>query len=150
GLAAAEMLRREGYTGTLTMISAEDSPPCDRPNLSKDFLAGTAPEEWVPLRPPEVYARERIELLLKLHASSIDTERRRVKLENGRELEYDALLLATGAEPVHLDIPGASPARVCYLRSFADSRAIIAKLPAARSAVVVGASFIGLEVAASL
>jgi len=150
GLAAAEMLRREGYSGNLTMISAEDSPPCDRPNLSKDFLAGTAPQEWMPLRPPEFYARERIELLLNCHASSIDTERRRVKLENGRELEYDALLLATGADPVHLDIPGSSPGRVCYLRSFADSRAIIAKLATARSAVVVGASFIGLEVAASL
>ena len=150
GLAAAEMLRREGYTGNLTLISAEDSPPCDRPNLSKDFLAGTAPEEWMPLRPPEFYTRERIELLLSCHASSIDTDRRRVKLENGRELEYDALLLATGADPVHLEIPGSSPARLCYLRSFADSRAIIAKAASAKSAVVVGASFIGLEVAASL
>src|SRR6185312_1270281 len=127
GLAAAEMLRREGYAGNLTMISAEDSPPCDRPNLSKDFLAGTAPEEWMPLRPPEFYARERIELLLSCHVSSIDTERRRVKLENGRELEYDALLLATGADPVHLEIPGSTPARICYLRTFADSRAIVAK-----------------------
>jgi apoptosis-inducing factor 3 len=150
GLAAAEMLRREGYAGNLTMISAEDSPPCDRPNLSKDFLAGTAPEEWMPLRPPEFYARERIELLLSCHVSSIDTERRRVKLENGRELEYDALLLATGADPVHLEIPGSTPARICYLRTFADSRAIVAKAATAKSAVVVGASFIGLEVAASL
>jgi NADPH-dependent 2,4-dienoyl-CoA reductase/sulfur reductase-like enzyme/nitrite reductase/ring-hydroxylating ferredoxin subunit len=150
GLAAAEMLRREGYVGNLTMISAEDSPPCDRPNLSKDFLAGTAPEEWMPLRPPEFYIRERIELLLSCHVSSIDTERRRVKLENGRELEYDALLLATGADPVHLEIPGAAPGRMCYLRSFADSRAIVAKAATAKSAVVVGASFIGLEVAASL
>jgi NADPH-dependent 2,4-dienoyl-CoA reductase/sulfur reductase-like enzyme len=144
------MLRREGYAGNLTMISAEDSPPCDRPNLSKDFLAGTAPEEWMPLRPPEFYARERIELLLSCHVSSIDTERRRVKLENGRELEYDALLLATGADPVHLEIPGSTPARICYLRTFADSRAIVAKAATAKSAVVVGASFIGLEVAASL
>lgn len=150
GLAAAEMLRREGYGGSLTLISAEDSPPCDRPNLSKDFLAGTAPEEWMPLRPPEFYTQQRIELLLNTHVSSIHTERKRVKLESGRELEYDALLLATGAEPVHIEIPGAPASKVCYLRSFADSRAIVAKAATAKSAVVVGASFIGLEVAASL
>ena len=150
GLAAAEMLRREGYSGSLTLVSAEDSPPCDRPNLSKDYLAGTAPEEWLPLRPPEFYSRQRIELLLKSHICAIDTERRRAKLENGRELEYDALLLATGADPVRLEIPGATPSRVCYLRSLADSRAIVAKAATAKSAVVVGASFIGLEVAASL
>lgn len=150
GLAAAEMLRREGYAGTLTLISAEDSPPCDRPNLSKDFLAGTAPEEWMPLRPPEFYTQQRIELLLNTHVSSIHTERKRVKLESGRELEYDALLLATGSDPVKIDIPGAPASKVCYLRSFADSRAIVAKAAAAKSVVVVGASFIGLEVAASL
>src|SRR6185312_7830304 len=127
-----------------------DSPPCDRPNLSKDFLAGTAPEEWMPLRPPEFYTQQRIELLLNSPVSSLDVQRRRVKLENGRELQFDALLLATGAEPVRLEVPGATAATVCYLRSFADSRAIVAKAAAARSAVVVGASFIGLEVAASL
>ncbi len=150
GLAAAEMLRREGYAGTLTLISAEDSPPCDRPNLSKDFLAGTAPEEWMPLRPPEFYTQQRIELLLNTHVSSLHTERKRVKLESGRELEYDALLLATGADPVKIDVPGAPASKVCYLRSFADSRAIVAKAATAKSVVVVGASFIGLEVAASL
>jgi NADPH-dependent 2,4-dienoyl-CoA reductase/sulfur reductase-like enzyme/nitrite reductase/ring-hydroxylating ferredoxin subunit len=150
GLAAAEMLRREGYAGSLTLVSAEDSPPCDRPNLSKDFLAGTAPEEWMPLRPPEFYTRQRIELLLNCHVSSIDAERRRARLDNGRELEFDALLLATGADPIRLEIPGASAARLCYLRSFADSRAIVAKTASAKSVVIVGASFIGLEVAASL
>ena len=150
GLAAAEMLRREGYAGNLTMISAEDSPPCDRPNLSKDFLAGTAPEEWMPLRPPEFYARERIELLLSCHVSSIDTERRRVKLENGRELEYDALLLATGADPAAFWKFRLHPHPYLLSRTFADSRAIVAKAATAKSAVVVGASFIGLEVAASL
>jgi len=150
GLAAAEMLRREGYGGSLTLLSADDSPPCDRPNLSKDFLAGTAPEDWMPLRPPEFYTRERIDLRLNCRVSSLDTQRRRVKLENGGELDYDALLLATGADPVRIELPGATASQVCYLRSFADSRAIIAKTAAARSVVVVGASFIGLEVAASL
>ena len=150
GLAAAEMLRREGYGGALTMVSADDSPPCDRPNLSKDFLAGTAPEEWMPLRPPEFYTQQRIDLLLNSRVASIDTSRRRLKLDTGREIEFDALLLATGADPVRLEIPGATQAQVCYLRSFADSRALIAKAATAKSAVVVGASFIGLEVAASL
>jgi len=148
GLAAAEMLRREGYAGELTLISAEDSPPCDRPNLSKDFLAGTAPEEWMPLRPPEFYTQQRIQLLLNTRVAALES--RRLKLEDGRELPFDALLLATGAEPIRLEVPGASASTVCYLRSFADSRAIVAKATNARSAVVVGASFIGLEVAASL
>ncbi len=150
GLAAAEMLRREGYAGSVTMISAEDAPPCDRPNLSKDFLAGTAPEEWMPLRPPEFYTGKRIELLLNCRVASIDTKRRCVKLESAQELGFDALLLATGAEPVRIDIPGASASQVFYLRSFADSRAIVARAAMAKSGVVVGASFIGLEVAASL
>jgi NADPH-dependent 2,4-dienoyl-CoA reductase/sulfur reductase-like enzyme len=104
----------------------------------------------MPLRPPEFYTQQRIELLLNSPVASVDTGRRRVQLGNGRELPFEALLLATGAEPVRLEIPGASAATVCYLRSFADSRAIVAKAGAARSAVVVGASFIGLEVAASL
>ncbi len=150
GLAAADMLRREGYPGSVTLISADDSAPCDRPNLSKDYLAGTAPEEWLPLRAPEYYAEQRIDLLLRSRVTSLDPERGRVKLEGGRELDYGALLLATGADPVRLEIPGATDSQVCYLRSLSDSRAIVAKAVAAKSVVVVGASFIGLEVAASL
>jgi NADPH-dependent 2,4-dienoyl-CoA reductase/sulfur reductase-like enzyme/nitrite reductase/ring-hydroxylating ferredoxin subunit len=149
GLSAADALRRRGYDGALTMISADDSPPCDRPNLSKDFLAGTAPPEWIPLRPAEFYAERHIELVLDSRVSALDIARRRVEIESGRQFEFDALLLATGAEPVRLDIPGAAADQVCYLRTFADSRAIVAKAAAARSVVVVGASFIGLEAAAS-
>jgi apoptosis-inducing factor 3 len=150
GLAAADALRRRGYEGALTMISADDSPPCDRPNLSKDFLAGTAPAEWIPLRPAEFYAERSIDLVLESRVSAVDIARRRVEIESGRQFEFDALLLATGAEPVRLDIPGAAAGQVCYLRTFADSRAIVAKATAARCVVVVGASFIGLEAAASL
>src|SRR5436190_8811833 len=73
GLAAADMLRRRGYTGALTMISADSAPPCDRPNLSKDFLAGTAPDEWIPLRPPEWYSERKIELLLNTRVTDLDT-----------------------------------------------------------------------------
>ena len=149
-LAAADALRREGFAGALTMISADDSPPCDRPNLSKDFLAGTAPPEWIPLRTPEFYTERKIDLILNSRVTALDVARRRVEIGGGKQIGFDALLLATGAEPVRLEIPGAAEGQVCYLRTFADSRAIVAKAGAARSVVVVGASFIGLEVAASL
>ena len=150
GLAAADMLRRQAYDGPITIISADDSPPPDRPNLSKDYLAGTAQEDWIPLRPPEFYTDNRIELLLNSRVSSIDVARREVLLENGSRRSFGALLIATGAEPIHLPIPGADAPHVHYLRSFADSKAIIQKTQQAKRVVVAGGSFIGLEVAASL
>ena len=150
GLAAADMLRREAYDGPIAMMSADDSPPPDRPNLSKDYLAGTAQEDWIPLRPPEFYTDNRIELMLGSRVSSIDVARREVLLENGSRRSFGALLIATGAEPIHLPIPGADAPHVHYLRSFADSKAIIQKTQQAKKVVVAGASFIGLEVAASL
>jgi apoptosis-inducing factor 3 len=150
GFSAAEFLRRNGFKGALTMLSADDSPPCDRPNLSKDFLQGTAPAEWIPLRPPEFYADHNITLKLKSRVSAADTARRFVRLDDGAQIEFDALLLATGAEPVRLNIPGAAESQLCYLRTFADSQVILAKAAGARRVVIVGASFIGLEVAASL
>jgi NADPH-dependent 2,4-dienoyl-CoA reductase/sulfur reductase-like enzyme/nitrite reductase/ring-hydroxylating ferredoxin subunit len=150
GLAAADMLRREGYDGSLTMISADDAPPCDRPNLSKDFLAGTAQEDWIPLRAPEYYTERRIDLVLNSRASSLDLREKRVHLESGRTYAFEALLIATGADPVRLEIPGATPSQVHYLRTFADSRAIIARAASAKQVLIIGSSFIGLEVAASL
>jgi len=150
GNAAAEMLRRHEYDGAITMISADSAGPVDRPNLSKDYLAGTAQEDWIPLRGPEFYAEQRIELLLNTRVTAIDLHARQVRLDRGEPRRYGALLIATGAEPVHLEIPGADPARVHYLRTFDDSRAIVQKAEGAKRAVVVGGSFIGLEVAASL
>jgi NADPH-dependent 2,4-dienoyl-CoA reductase/sulfur reductase-like enzyme/nitrite reductase/ring-hydroxylating ferredoxin subunit len=150
GLAAAEMLRREGYQGAVTMISADDSSPYDRPNLSKEFLAGTAPEEWMSLRSPEFYASQRIDLVLNSRVSSLDIARTRVQLENGKIYDFDALLLATGADPIKLPVPGASDSQLYYLRTFADSRALVQKATSAKQAVIIGASFIALEVAASL
>ena len=150
GLAAADMLRREGYAGPVTIVSADDSPPVDRPNLSKDYLAGTAQEEWIPLRPPEYYRDRKIDLFLDSRVSSLDPTKKQISLDSGRKLEFGALLLATGADPVHLPIEGATDSQVQYLRTFADSKAIIAKPTSAKRVVVVGASFIGLEVAASL
>jgi apoptosis-inducing factor 3 len=149
-LAAAEMLRRSGYSDPVTMVSADDVPPYDRPNLSKDFLAGTAPAEWMPLRSAQYYTDQRIELLLNQRVTAIDAARRVVTLDNGRQHSYGALLMATGADPIHLQIPQKAPARILYLRTMADSRAIIAAAESAKAAVVVGASFIGLEVAAAL
>jgi NADPH-dependent 2,4-dienoyl-CoA reductase/sulfur reductase-like enzyme len=150
GLAAADILRREGYDGAVTIISADGDPPVDRPNLSKDFLAGEAQDDWIPMWPPDLYARRRIELLLGSRVSSVDLVNRAVLLEDGSRRAFGSLLIATGAEPVRLPIPGAAPAPVFYLRSFADSRAIIDRAQSAKHAVVVGASFIGLEVSASL
>ncbi|HEU4563275.1 MAG TPA: FAD-dependent oxidoreductase [Gemmatimonadaceae bacterium] len=149
GNAAAEMLRREGYEGSIVMIDPDTDAPYDRPNLSKDYLAGNAPEEWIPLHPPEFYERHRIEIV-RARAAEIDVAARRVLLEGGGSRDYEALLLATGAEPVRLPLPVAEGREVLYLRSLADSRAIIRAAEGAKRAVVIGASFIGLEVAASL
>lgn len=150
GFAAAERLRREQYNGSIVMLSNDDAPPVDRPNLSKDYLAGQAPEEWVPLRPESFYAEAGIELRLRADVKSIDVQSHAISLADGTRIGYDRLLLATGAEPVRLSIPGSAEAPVYVLRSLADCRAIISRAETARQAVVLGASFIGLEVAASL
>jgi NADPH-dependent 2,4-dienoyl-CoA reductase/sulfur reductase-like enzyme/nitrite reductase/ring-hydroxylating ferredoxin subunit len=150
GFAAAEMLRRQEFRGSIVMLSNDDTPPVDRPNLSKDYLAGSAPEDWLPLRPDEFYSASAIDLRLKTEVASIDVSARRVVLADGKTVPYDRLLLATGAEPVRLPIPGADQPHVHVLRSLADCRAIIALTKGARRAVVIGASFIGLEAAASL
>ncbi len=150
GNATAETLRKEGYAGPVTMFSADEALPCDRPNLSKSYLAGTAPEDWIALRPAQFYREQRIDLRLGTVVNAVDVKRRQVRLADGSTHDYGALLLATGATPVKLDVPGSQLPHVHYLRTWADSRALIGGALAARSAVVIGASFIGLEVAASL
>jgi NADPH-dependent 2,4-dienoyl-CoA reductase/sulfur reductase-like enzyme len=150
GFACAEMLRREGFGGAVTVISADESAPYDRPNLSKDYLAGTAPEEWMPLRPPEFYTSHNIDLRLRTDAKAIDVAGQRVMLASGEAVAYTKLLIATGAEPVRLEVPGGNLPHVRTLRSLADSRAIIADANPGSRAVIVGASFIGLEAAAAL
>ncbi|KQW18592.1 pyridine nucleotide-disulfide oxidoreductase [Afipia sp. Root123D2] len=150
GFAAADMLRRKGFGGSIVMLSREGGTPVDRPNLSKDYLAGSAPEDWMPLRPDDWYVEAGIELHSDADVSGIDTAAHRVTTANGKAFSYDRLLLATGAEPVRLTVPGAELPHVHTLRSLADSRAIIDAAKSARRVVVVGASFIGLETAAAL
>ncbi|MEO8849142.1 MAG: FAD-dependent oxidoreductase [Casimicrobiaceae bacterium] len=150
GNAAAEMLRREGYSGSITMLSADTSLPCDRPNLSKGYLAGTAPDASNLLRSSEFYRQRDIDVRLGARVAIVNAADRRVELEDGSCHGYDALLLATGAEPVLLRVPGADLPHVHYLRTLADGRALAAHAMDARRTVIIGASFIGLEVAASL
>ena len=150
GFAAAEMLRRQAFRGSIVMLSNDAAPPVDRPNLSKDYLAGSAPEDWLPLRPDGFYAEAGIDLRLESNVASIDTKARDVVIAGGGTIPYDRLLLATGAEPVRLPIPGADQPHVHVLHSLADCRAIIESAKGARRAIVIGASFIGLEAAAAL
>ncbi len=145
---AAEALRRFGHAGSITVIGAEPTTPIDRTNVSKDYLAGAAPEEWMELRGAGFYAEQRIDFRVGARATALDLTAKTVAVEGGAPVPWDALVLATGAEPVRLDLPGGE--RVHYVRTLADSRGIIAEARAGRRAVVIGASFIGLEVAASL
>ena len=149
GAMAAETLRREGYCGPVTIVEAGPHAPYDRPNLSKDYLAGTAPEEWIPLRPSSFYSEHAIELVLGAQATALDVAQRRVTFADGSQRSFGALLIATGATPVKLAMADAGQP-IHYLRSLDDSRAIIRAASSAKRAVILGASFIGLEVAAAL
>src|SRR5206468_9121924 len=134
-----ERLRDLGYGGPITLIGRDRSLPYDRPNISKDYLAGTAPEEWIPLHPKELYAERRIELRLGARVTAIDTGGKTVTLDDGGTLPWGALLLATGTSPVRVDLPGADRPHVHYLSTLSDSRAIIDAAQQAKRAVVLGA-----------
>lgn len=151
GDCAAETLRREGYEGRVTLYDPDPDAPYDRPNLSKDYLAGTASEDWIPLHPPEFYRERGIDIVRDRRVVAIEPKARRIRLDDGATRDFGALLLATGSTPIRLppEMEREKPA-VHYLRSFADSKAIIAAAEKAKRAVILGASFIGLEVAASL
>src|SRR3954468_10133384 len=147
GNSAAETLRREGYQGPITLFDPDPDAPYDRPNLSKDYLAGSAPEDWIPLHPPEFYAERDIHIVRNLRVAGLDLGQHRIRLDDGSTYPYGALLLATGATPVRLPQGNSS---ILYLRTLRDSKAIIAASASARRVIILGASFIGLEVAASL
>lgn len=142
GLAAADMLRRRGFTGAIAMFGPE--APVDRPNLSKDYLAGHAPEEWLPLPMPADVE------MVHGRVTALDAQSKTLTLDVGSTRAFDAILLATGADPIRLPIPGADQPHVHFLRTAADSRAIIAAAGSGKPVVIIGAGFIGLEVAAAL
>lgn len=150
GFATAEMLRREGHPGDLTLLGDDPDPPYDRPNCSKDYLAGKAPRDWMPLKDQAFYADSHIDLRTDGAARAIDLTARTVTLSDGTALPFDVLVLATGAAPVRPPLPGFDQPNVHVLRTLRDCEAIIAAAGQARRVAVVGASFIGLEVAAAL
>ncbi|HEX8028669.1 MAG TPA: FAD-dependent oxidoreductase, partial [Vicinamibacterales bacterium] len=150
GSAAADMIRREGYEGPVTIVSADSDLPVDRPNLSKDYLAGEAQDDWLPIWSQDQYAERKIDLVLGRRATALDPKTRTVSFDDGSTRTYGALLIATGADPVRLPIAGAPQLPVLTLRSWNDGRAIVERAAGARRALVIGASFIGLEVSASL
>src|SRR5215470_3693513 len=150
GYTAAQTLREDGFKGRIILITRESRLPYDRPNLSKDYLQGNAKPEWMPLRPDEFYADHEIEVLREKEIARIETEKQIISFTDGGTLEYDSLLLATGGTPRRLNVPGSDLKNIFVLRSFDDSDAIIEAAESASHAVVFGASFIGMETAASL
>jgi NADPH-dependent 2,4-dienoyl-CoA reductase/sulfur reductase-like enzyme/nitrite reductase/ring-hydroxylating ferredoxin subunit len=150
GNSVAEELRHIGFEGGITVFDGGAHAPYDRPNLSKDYLAGNAPEEWIPLHPRSHYDERGITLALGRKVVALDPGRKSLTFDDGRREEFGAIVLATGADPIRLEIPGQGGPPAFYLRTLDDSRAIIEAAQHARRAVVLGASFIGLEVAASL
>ena len=150
GLACAHELRRLGFAGAVTMLSADADPPCDRPNLSKDYLAGDMPEDWLWLRGDNWYSDNRIDLRLSTEVVGIDANARTVRCASGETLPFDRLLIATGAEPNRLPVPGFEAPNVYTLRTVPDARAIAEHAGPGARAGVIGASFIGLEAAAAL
>jgi NADPH-dependent 2,4-dienoyl-CoA reductase/sulfur reductase-like enzyme/nitrite reductase/ring-hydroxylating ferredoxin subunit len=150
GYAAAQALREDGFKGRVLMITREDRTPYDRPNLSKDYLQGHAEPEWMPLRAEEFYAEHDIELWRGKEVARVRAAQKTITFTNGDTLAYDSLLVATGGTPRRLDVPGSDLKNIFVLRNFADTDAIIEAALHASRAVIIGASFIGMEAAASL
>ncbi|HVD58385.1 MAG TPA: FAD-dependent oxidoreductase, partial [Thermoleophilaceae bacterium] len=148
GAKAAETLRAEGFDGRLLLIGAEDERPYERPPLSKEYLRGEAKREKVYVHDGGFYAEHDIELQLGRRAVSLSTSRNELGLDDGERLHYDRLLLTTGAQPRRLAIPGSELDGVLYLRSVEDSDALRERLGRGGAVVVVGAGWIGAEVAA--
>lgn len=145
----ANAIREAGYTGRVLLFGAEPVPPYDRPPLSKQYLVGKRDEDALLFRPATFYAERDIELRLGSSVEEIDLGRRVVRTADGAEQGFDQLVLATGATPNRLPVPGADLGGVYLLRSLADARALRAALQAAQRVVVIGGGFIGCEVAAS-
>lgn len=149
GHAAAEKLRRLGFHGKVTILTADTDLPYDRPNLSKDYLAGNAPEEWMPLRPAEFFQEQKIDLRVKAKVTKLDSKQKLLTLADGSTINYHKCLIATGGVPVKPAIVGIDQPHVHFLRSFSDCRSLITDLKDKKQVVIVGAGFIGLEAAAA-
>src|SRR4051794_5229034 len=149
GAKAAETLRAEGFEGRIVLVGAEPERPYERPPLSKGYLTGEVNDGDFFIQSPEYYEEQRIELRLGTRAEALHTTDREVELHGGERLSYDLLLIATGALPRWLPVPGADLDGVCYLRSVADARQIRERLQSAKRLAVIGMGFIGGEVAAT-
>ncbi|HEU4974172.1 MAG TPA: FAD-dependent oxidoreductase [Baekduia sp.] len=149
GAKAAEELRRRGFGGRVVLAGAEPERPYERPPLTKDYLRGESERDKAYVHEPSFYAEHDIELLTDTTVTAIDPAAGRVTLDDGQELRYDRLLLATGAEPRRIPVPGADLEGVLYLRTLADCDALRERLDRGGRAVVVGAGWIGSEFAAS-
>jgi 3-phenylpropionate/trans-cinnamate dioxygenase ferredoxin reductase subunit len=149
GAKAAQTLRGEGFDGRLVLIGDEPDRPYERPPLSKDLLLGKAARESVYVHDPAWYARHDIDLRTGARATAIDRAGRHVELADGQRVTYDKLLLATGSRPRALPVPGAGLAGVLRLRTLADCDRLADALVEGANLVVVGAGWIGLEVAAA-
>jgi 3-phenylpropionate/trans-cinnamate dioxygenase ferredoxin reductase component len=149
GAKAAETLRAEGFDGRVLLVGSETERPYERPPLSKEYLRGEAEREKIYVHEESYYREHEIELRLGRTAAGLDVAARELTLDDGEPVRYDSLLLATGAEPRRLDVPGADLDGVRYLRSVTNSDALRERFERARSVVVVGAGWIGCEVAAA-
>lgn len=148
GARAAETLRADGFNGRIVIVGAEPEPPYERPPLSKGFLQGSVGEDEFTLHGVDWYAEQGIDLRLETHAASLDVPSKCVTLDDGEPLDYDQLLIATGATPRRLSIPGSDLTGIHYLRSVADAREMKGRLEGAGRVVIVGMGFIGAEIAA--
>ena len=145
----AALLRQYGHAGPVTLVGEEPIPPYQRPPLSKAWLKGEADAESLALKPLEFYAENRIDFRPSVRAERIDRQRKVLALSDGTELAYDFLVLATGARPIRLPIPGADLEGILELRTAADAEALKGALGPGRTMAVVGGGYIGLEAAAS-
>ncbi len=150
GYAAAQAMREAEYKGKITIITQENRTPYDRPNLSKDYLQGSAQAEWMPLRPDDFYSKYNIGFLFDMKVKRINIKEKKILFEKGEELSFNKLLIASGAVPKELKLPGSDLKNIFYLRNFSDADNIINTLKSSKEAVIIGSSFIGMESAFSL
>jgi len=150
GYMAAQTLREDNFRGRIILITQEDRTPYDRPNLSKDYLHGHAEPEWMPLRADDFFERYDIEILRGKEALKVDSKARAITFADSTLINYDKLLVATGGIPRKIEMPGSDLKNIFVLRSFDNADSIIAAAKDAKRAIVIGASFIGMEAAFSL